>query len=168
MPRPEDPRTEPPISDYDFWMVGKRERLGTQLSGYARVMFLPEAKHMKETGESYSEEWFEVWDGILPPIVYRLIESNEGKNQHYQHVLFISAEDAKKAGITVFDHHPQYSRMFPGVFLDNIKYKGVSPGAVVEITDRVRARLQTLPPKEERTMKVAIWQYAGIARERVV
>lgn len=168
MPTPEDPRAEQLLSDYNFWMIRKGERLGAQLSGYARVMFLAEAKHMKETGESYSDEWFEVWDGILPPVVYGLIESNVGKNQHYQHVLFISAEDAKKAGITVSKHHPQYSKMFPAVFLDNVRFHGVTPAAVVELTERVRARLQTLPVPEKRTPKATIWQYAGIARQRVV
>lgn len=113
MPTPEDPQAIQPVSDYDFWMLKRGEKLGTQLSGYVRVMFVDEARQMLESGKSDSDEWFEVWDGILPPIVYLLIESNVGKNQHYQHVLFISAEDAQQAGISVYRHHPNIANCFP-------------------------------------------------------
>lgn len=172
MSTPEDPHShlaasQPPVSDYDFWMIRKGERLGTKLTGYVRVMFFEEAEYMKQTGKSLSEEWFEVWDGLLPPIVYGLIESNTGKNQQYQHVLFISAEIAETASINVSDHHPQYGRMYPAVFLNKIKYRGVMPSAVVDLTELVKAKLHTLPPIK-RKEKVGAWRYAGIARERAV
>lgn len=168
MPTPEDSRATQPVSDYDFWMAKKGEKMGTQLSGYVRVMFVDEAQQMLESGRSDSDEWFEVWDGILPPIVYQLIESNAGKHQHYQHVLFISVEDAQQVGISVYRHHPNYSKLFPAVVLNNMMFRSVRPDVVIELTHQVRARLQTLPPPGERKRRGTVWQYARIARERVV
>lgn len=47
-------------------------------------------------------------------------------------------------------------------------FRSVRPEAVKELTHHVRARLQTLPPPAERKRRGTVWQYASIARERMV
>lgn len=168
MPTPEDPRAESPISDYDFWMVKKGEKLGTQLSGYVRVMSNEEAENIRQTGVSISDEWFEVWDGLLPPVVYGLIEWDGIQHQSYQHVMFFTADAAEKAGIKVLNYHGQYNKMHPGVSLSRINDRGLDRSQFVELTELVKTKiLMLLLPRRERVGH-GEWQYAGIARQRVV
>ena len=167
MPTPEDPRAEPPVSDSDFWMVKKGERLGARLSGYARVMSDQEAENIRRTGVSMSDEWFEVWDGLLPPVVYGLIEWDGIKHRSYQHVMFFAADLAKEAGIKVLSHHGQYSKMSPGVTLSRISDLGLDRSQFVDLTELVKNRILFLSPRRERA-GLGEWQYASIARQRVV
>lgn len=151
----------------DYWEGSKKgERLGKDLTGYARVMFPEEADYMLETGKALSDEWFEVWDGLLPPQVYSMIAAKEGKLGKYERVLFIDRKTTEKVGITLRQKHPNYDRQFPAIFLNRVRDTGVLPSEVVDLSRLVNDRIQNLPSDNSNTA-TGWWTYAEIALQPI-
>jgi hypothetical protein len=135
------------MNEFNNLETPKKEILNKRhLSGLLRLVSEVEAQHALETGRFLSQEYFEVWDGKIPPDAYLINTSDSGFDPYidYRKTLFIpssiieSKPDIKQA-VEKRGYHHEYQEEYPAVSVSGMLQ--FEKGEIVDITEQVRKRL---------------------------